>query len=108
MSEQTDRYQGPLLCLNVTKVDSGSLAFEYRWDVTISALDHRGHHKLAYKASGMLPDLNGRLTDFDIQVRNKDRDVWTTMPVADRKDIRGQIKSLIHEAAKTLQSCGHV
>jgi hypothetical protein len=107
MNAADSQYSGPLVAVSLTAVHSAEGPSKYRWKVEMSALDHRGQHLLGYKAFGLLSDLNDPPKEFDIVVRDKDRNVWTTMPSGDRKDIRARIKLLVQEATVVTRLNGH-
>lgn len=106
MSNQ-DQYIGPLLCVALTAENADGVALKYKWKVTMSAADHKGQRKLGYKACGLLADLDSSPGEFDIQVHDADRNVWTTMPLGDRKDIRARIGSLVVNAMTAVKSGGY-
>jgi len=86
---------------------AGSDPPKYKWEIMMSAPDYRGQNKLGYKASGLLADLDSLPGEFNIQVHDYERRVWTTMPISHRKDIREHIRSLICTALAAMKSCGH-
>jgi hypothetical protein len=104
MSPQSNKYNGVALCVSVT---SANAVGKHSWTVTLAASDHKGHHKLGYRASGVLDNLVSLASGFPIEVHDRDRDVWTTMNPGDRKDIRLRIESLVANAMKAMSEGGH-
>src|ERR1700680_3663680 len=103
MSPESNKYDGPALCVSLTSANDG----KYRWKVTIGAADYKGLRKLGYRASGLLDNLGNLAPGFPIEVHDEDRNVWTTMNPGDRKDIRLRIESLVAHAMKAMSEGGY-
>lgn len=101
MTAENNKFDGPLLWVSLDAATADG-ATKYEWRVSLSASDHKGERKLGYRASGLLNSLHILPPYFPIQVRDADRDVWTTMNPGDRSEIRKRIESLVINAMKAV------
>lgn len=72
----------------------------------MSALDHSGTRKLGYRASGLFTAPGQFIFESQPQVHDENRDVWTTMNLTDRPDIREQMRSKVIYATKKMIANG--
>jgi hypothetical protein len=94
------QYAGNPFRLIIEHSESG-----YAWSIELSAQSQDGQSKLGYRANG---PVDGFAEDkFIIQVRDKDRPVWTSMPLNHRKDIRNAISQLVIAAFQAMKDLGH-
>jgi hypothetical protein len=100
MSNESSRYDGPLLSVLVSHAEQS----KYKWEIVMSANDSAGRRKLGYRASGLLSDLDHPPTGYGIQVHDEERAVWTTMNPGDRKDVRNQMNRLLESVLSTLKT----
>ena len=94
------QYAGKTIQLIIEQHDSGDV-----WSVELNGRSQDGQTKLGYRAKG---PVDGFAEDkFTIQVHDKDRPVWTSMPLNHRKDIRSSIGQLVKSALKAREDLGH-
>ena len=103
MNSASVQYDGPTLSVQMNAVADGA----YEWEVALSAIDHSGTTKLGYKAAGTLVNLDAQPGQFEICVHDKDRPVWTAMPISHRADIRQKIETLLSGAVASLKCYKH-
>ncbi len=104
MSTENNKYDGPTLCVSVASAGGDG---KYRWEVTMGAPDSKGQRKLGYRAAGFLDSLGTLPSGFPIEVHDESRDVWTAMNLADRKDIRVRMESLVAHAVMAMVESGY-
>jgi hypothetical protein len=98
LDAKSEKHDGPLLQLSVEQAGG--------WTITISVSDGSGQRRLGYEASGS-EILGAAPADYDLRVRDENRDVWTTMPINHRSDIRNSIDNLLTAVIHLLKDGGH-
>ncbi|MGW1423856.1 hypothetical protein ACWAT4_27460 [Bradyrhizobium manausense] len=93
-------YDGKTINLTVEPHNGG-----YVWVLELSGQSSDGQAKLGYRAQGSAHDFDQE--KFLIQVHDKDRAVWTAMPLDHRKDIRKTMSQLVQAALLSLSELKH-
>jgi len=99
-------YDGPTLHVVVTRAETSGSSTEYRWQVTMRAVDATGERKLGYRASGSLDDFDNLIFESGPEVHDEYRPVWTPMNAADRPDIRKRMHDLALLATARMKADG--
>ena len=100
MTDDVVTYDNPALQVTITGNRGGGLS----WKVRMQAIDATGSRLLDYRSSGnsLVDDLSP--PDFDIEVRDDGKSVWTPMPVSHRKEVREAIVALLSNALASMKS----
>jgi hypothetical protein len=106
MSKLAKKYDGPKLHIIVKRADTGGTV-QYKWRISMVDSDWRrtGTRMLAYRASGFVAG-DKVVFESEPEVHDENRDVWTTMNLTDRPDIRKTIRSKVLLAQKKIEESG--